>query len=252
MFVNMWWIQAFARSMSCCPAPSVCFSLTFQSQAQPLSSLTPPGYLQPPFLSSIPHSSLHTATNGTVPERERGRKKECKNSRERQEGRSSHALSYFLNDGDQSRGAGRREEGQIQVCEGREGAGSQLSWPPDSPSPLVTSPLASLMGVLLEDMSDPSRLQPLKQPWQLSSPCTSKPATPILSWKCAEMWLGEIAGMKNVLKPPERNQNIGIRDLLPISVREEENWYMLHQWFKLDGIQEKMMCFAFYNWRMRC
>lgn len=116
MFVNMWWIQESACYMSCCPVPSVCFSLTFQSQARPLSSLTPLATFS---LLSILHSSFFpTHSHEWYSPRER--KKECKNSRERQRrGGSSHALSYFLNDGDQSGGAGRGEEGQIEVCEGR-------------------------------------------------------------------------------------------------------------------------------------
>lgn len=78
----------------------------------------PPGYLQPPFHPPflIPP---YTAVDGTVPERGEGKKKNARTEKERGGG-SNHALSYFLNDSDQSRGAGRREEGQIQVYEGRD------------------------------------------------------------------------------------------------------------------------------------
>lgn len=80
MFVNMWWIQEPACYMSCRPVPSVCFSLTFQSQARPLSSLTPLATFS---LLSILHSSFFpTHSHEWYSPRER--KEECKNSRERQ------------------------------------------------------------------------------------------------------------------------------------------------------------------------
>lgn len=102
-----------------------CFSLTFQSQAQPLSSLTPwlpsvsflSGFFIPPY----------AAVDGTVPEK----KKRMHEQREREGGRgggSNHALSYFLNDGDQSRGADWKEQGQIEVFEDR---GRQVHGSPD-------------------------------------------------------------------------------------------------------------------------
>lgn len=117
-----------------------CFSLTFQSQAQPLSSLTP-WLPSASFPSSISHSSLHSRGWYSP----RGEKKR----REREGvGGSNHAWSYFLNDGDQSGGAGRREEEQIEVFEDRG------RWAHSSPDCLILPshwsgwPLALLMGVL--------------------------------------------------------------------------------------------------------
>lgn len=60
---------------------------------------------------------------------------------------SSHASSYFLNDGDQSGGACRREEGRIEVFEDR---GRRVHSSPDHltlSSHWSGGPLASLMGV---------------------------------------------------------------------------------------------------------
>lgn len=65
---------------------------------------------------------------------------------------------------------GWREEEQIELFQDGGEAGSPLSWPPLSPQPLVGGePLTPLMG-------DPSLLRFPKQPWQLSSLSTSKPA----------------------------------------------------------------------------
>lgn len=54
--------------------------------------------------------------DGVIPVRET-----CKKSRENGGGRggSNHASSYFLNDGDQSRGGGQREAGQMEILENR-------------------------------------------------------------------------------------------------------------------------------------
>lgn len=97
-------------------------------------------------LLSILQSSF-LPTQPWVVQSQRG-KKECKNSRESEGGGSSHALSYFLNDGDQSGGAGQREEGRIEVCEDRgrrvHGSPDHLALPPHWSG----GPLASLMGVL--------------------------------------------------------------------------------------------------------
>lgn len=60
---------------------------------------------------------------------------------------SSHASSYFLNDGDQSGGACRREGGRIEVFEDR---GRRVHSSPDHltlSSHWSGGPLASLMGV---------------------------------------------------------------------------------------------------------
>lgn len=131
---------------SCCAISMCCCVMLFLLQLNipvsgPPSLLSnPPGYLQPPFHPPLLIPPC-TAVDGTVPER---KKKECKNSRERWGG--SHALSYFLNDGDQSRGAGRKEEGRIEVYEGR---GRRVHGSPDRlilPSHWSEGPLASLMG----------------------------------------------------------------------------------------------------------
>lgn len=110
----------------------------------PVSLLSnPPGYLQPPFHPPLLIPPC-TAVDGTVPER---KKKNARTvEKDGGEGGSSHALSYFLNDGDQSRGAGRKEEGRIEVYEGRE---RRVHSSPDRltlPSHWSEGPLASLMG----------------------------------------------------------------------------------------------------------
>lgn len=70
-----------------------------------------------------------------------------KNARTVEKGGSNHALSYFLNDGDQSGEACRRGEGRIEVFEDR---GRRVHGSPDCLilySHWSGGPLASLMGV---------------------------------------------------------------------------------------------------------
>lgn len=111
-----------------------CFRWMSKSRGQSLLPPSPPGYLQPLFhpLLLIPPC---TGMGGTIPEK---KTKQCKNSRERGEGEGrgggSHALSYFLNDGDQSGGVGQREEGRIQTFEDR---GRRVHGSPDH---LILSP----------------------------------------------------------------------------------------------------------------
>lgn len=191
----MSWILLYC--ISWCLLPSVCtvllqrrfcFSLTFQSQAQPPFFRTPLATFS---LLSIFHSSF-LPTQPWMVQSQRGKKtKQCKNTREKEEEGwgSNHALSYFLNDGDQSGGTGRREEGRIEVFEDR---GRRVHGSPDclilhSHWSVGGGGLDSLMGVWAQDMYDPSRPQPLKQPWQLSSLRTSKPATLISPLKCLEI-----------------------------------------------------------------
>lgn len=126
-----------AINMYCVTMPLFLLQLNIPVSGPASLLPNPPGYLQPPFHPPflIPP---YTVVDGTVPERE---KKECKNSRG--EGGSNHALSYFLNDGDQSRGAGRREEGRIEVFEDR---GRRVHSSPDRlilPSHWLGGPLAS-------------------------------------------------------------------------------------------------------------
>lgn len=83
--------------------------------------------------------------DGTVPERQT--KQNARTVEKERVGGSNHALSYFLNDGDQSGGACLREEGQIEVFEDR---GRRVHGSPDRlilPSNWSGGPLASLMGV---------------------------------------------------------------------------------------------------------
>lgn len=81
----------------------------------------PLGYLQPSF--HHPLLFLPTSPWMVQSEREREGMQEQKREGEKGGGKGSHALSYFLNDGDQSRGVGRSWEGLIEVHK----AGSQLS-----------------------------------------------------------------------------------------------------------------------------
>ena len=130
--------------MSCCPVPSVCFSLTFQSRSQPLSFLTPPGYLQPPFYPPflIP---AYMAVNGTVLERG---KKECKNSRERERrGEKQPCIKLFFKWW-WSEQRSRLKGGGTNSVRGPREAGSQLSWPPHSPLSLVVVPSSFINGSL--------------------------------------------------------------------------------------------------------
>lgn len=115
-------------------------------------------------------------------------------------------------------------------------------------SPLIGQwgPLASLMCVWAQDMVDPSRLQSLKQPRQLSSLRTSKPATPISPLAIWRHDCGEIVDMWDVpwcvflrmpLKGASRNQNIGklgIHDRFYI--REHTSQHILDEGYQFEEI----------------
>lgn len=98
-------------------------------------------------LLSILHSSF--LPQPWMVQSQRRKKKNARTvEKERGVGGSNHAWSYFLNDGDQTGGAGRREEGQIEVFKDR---GRRAHGSPDClilPSHWSGWPLASLMGVL--------------------------------------------------------------------------------------------------------